>query len=112
MSNGKEVDYECGGGGGGGYCGVNCEKIGSYYYDRIGENHKSMVVGRNGCCGVDGLTEKPSELQGETPLEYSLEEIKQLNSTNACSNLFVDENKTRVGHVLLMLTVSKEGHGG
>ncbi|CDP06779.1 unnamed protein product [Coffea canephora] len=30
----------------------------------------------------------------ENPLDYSLEEIKQLISTNLCNNFFVDENKT------------------
>ncbi|CAK9176099.1 unnamed protein product [Ilex paraguariensis] len=64
----------------------------SSLYSGIDQNQKFL----SNVVGVNGFTdEKPNGVYGETPLDYSLEEIKQLISTNICNNLnfFVDENK-------------------
>ena len=39
-------------------------------------------------------TDEESRLWGESPLEYGLEEIKQLISTSSCNNFMLDDSKT------------------
>lgn len=69
---------------------------GSYFYDRVEENQKFINGGGTGGGGVDGWTEKPNGMWGGTPLDYGHdEEIKQLISSNAFNNFFVDENKAQ-----------------
>ncbi|KAF8396547.1 hypothetical protein HHK36_018171 [Tetracentron sinense] len=86
MSYGKEAEYEYGVA----RAGAIGEQMGfeSYFYNGVEENKKFML-------GDHGLTEKPNVLWKETPLEYGLEEIKQLVTTNGCNNFFPDENKTQ-----------------
>ncbi|XP_042492975.1 transcription factor RAX2-like [Macadamia integrifolia] len=110
ISYGKEIEFEYGGGGGGGGGGVNAAQhqqhqqhqqqmgLGTYLYNEIEENKKFLVGGNNGGHGIDGWTEKPNGLwEEEVPLEYGLEEIKQLISSNNgnCNSFFVDDNKTQ-----------------
>ncbi|KAK9289609.1 hypothetical protein L1049_007766 [Liquidambar formosana] len=89
LTHAKDIDYE--------YGGSNCtEQMGfqNYFYNGVEENHKFMLSNGGGG-GGNGWTEKPNGVWGETPIvDYGLEEIKQLISTNSCNNFLVDENKT------------------
>lgn len=74
-SHGKEFDYE--------YYGDrnnNCEQMGlqnNFFYNGVEEDKKFMIS------------------NVETPLDYGLEEIKQLISSSTTSNNFLfDENRT------------------
>ncbi|KAJ4970634.1 hypothetical protein NE237_003733 [Protea cynaroides] len=102
ISYGKEIDFEYGGG-------VNGEQqqqqqqqhmgLVTYPYNGVGENQEFLVGSNNGGQEIDGWqwsTEKPNGMWGEVPLEYELEEIKQvINNSNGCGNsFFVDENET------------------
>ncbi|CAK9160786.1 unnamed protein product [Ilex paraguariensis] len=87
ISQGREVEYEFGVSNGGGHMGLQ-----GYIYNGVEENPKLL----SNCGGVNGyVVEKASGLYGETPLDYSLEEINQLISSNISNNLnfFVDGNK-------------------
>ncbi|KAK8697941.1 hypothetical protein V6N13_114073 [Hibiscus sabdariffa] len=60
------------------------------------ENHKLMLSGgvhEN----VNQWTEKPSGYNGETPLDYDVEDVKRLinSSCNNDNHLLIDENKTQ-----------------
>ncbi|XP_010267204.1 PREDICTED: transcription factor MYB3-like [Nelumbo nucifera] len=101
ISYGKEMEYEYGGSGGGGGGVGNGEQMGleSFSYTDVFDNQKFMIGGNvYGGCGLDGWTpsQKPNDqMLVEPPLDYGLEEIKQLVSSNGCSNLWFDENKTQ-----------------
>ncbi|RZB72511.1 Transcription factor MYB36 isoform B [Glycine soja] len=43
---------------------------------------------------VSGVTDEETRLWGESPLEYGLEEIKQLISNSSCNNFMLDDSKT------------------
>ncbi|RDY10740.1 Transcription factor MYB36, partial [Mucuna pruriens] len=43
---------------------------------------------------VSGWTDEESRLWGESPIDYGLEEIKQLISTSSCNNIMFDDSKT------------------
>lgn len=63
----------------------------NYLYNVVDEDQK-IIFNSGATIGGAGEDQKP---YGENPLDYSLEEIKQLISNNLCNNnLFVDENKT------------------
>ncbi|KAJ4978663.1 hypothetical protein NE237_009443 [Protea cynaroides] len=95
ISYGKEIEFEFGG--------VNGEQqqqqqhmgMGTCLHNGVEQNQKFLLGSSNGGHGFDGLTEKPNGLWGEVPLEYGLEEIKQLISTHGCNSFFVDDNKTQ-----------------
>ncbi|XWS66835.1 hypothetical protein CRYUN_Cryun05aG0235100 [Craigia yunnanensis] len=89
----KELEYEYGGAQGSNGANNGDQQIGmhSYFYNEANESQKLMAS--NGC-GDDGWSEKSSNgLWGETPLDYGLEEIKQLISTSSCNSFIYDENK-------------------
>lgn len=68
------------------------EQIGAVNYLYNGEK---LMLSNSG--SADGWTEKQNGLWGENPLDYGLEEIKQLISTNSttCNNNFLfDDKKT------------------
>ncbi|KAH9734762.1 transcription factor RAX2 [Citrus sinensis] len=83
ISHGKEFDYEYYGGGNN-----NCEQMGSQnnlFYNGVEGDNKFMIS------------------NVESPLDYGLEEIKQLisSSSSSCNNFLFDENKTEESLVLL-----------
>ncbi|KAF8403117.1 hypothetical protein HHK36_011211 [Tetracentron sinense] len=86
ISYGKEIKQEYG---------ANVEQMGleGYFYNGVEENQKFEL----GCGSINGGIEiRPNGLWGETPLDYGIEEIKQLMTSNACNNFFMDhENKTQ-----------------
>lgn len=96
ISHAKELEYEYGASGG---ANNTDQQVGlqSYFYNGIEESQKLMIS--NGG-GVNGWTEKQNGSWGENPLDYGLEEIKQLISSSSCNNFLFDENKTeeRVMH--------------
>ncbi|XP_061357154.1 transcription factor RAX2 [Gastrolobium bilobum] len=68
----------------------------NYLYSGVEDTQKFMLsnAGR-----VSGWTEEKSRLWGENPLDYGLEEIKQLVSNSSCNNfLFDDKTEERVMH--------------
>ncbi|KAJ1418949.1 SANT/Myb domain [Sesbania bispinosa] len=69
------------------------EQIGSvnYFYSGVEDSQKLMFSNAG---SVSGWTEKQSVLWGENPLDYGIEEIKQLISTNSCNNFLFDDKKT------------------
>ena len=91
MSHVKE-EYEHGDG-----ANNNTGQVGlqNYLHNRVEDDQKLMVS--SGFAGHDvlnGWTGKQIGLWEENPLDYGLEEIKQLISTSSCNNFLFDENKT------------------
>ncbi|KAG6744152.1 hypothetical protein POTOM_052862 [Populus tomentosa] len=67
----------------------------NYLHNGVEDGQKLMVSSGVAGHGVlNGWTGKPIGLWGENPLDYSLEEIKQLISNSSCNNFLFDENKT------------------
>ncbi|KAF9596403.1 hypothetical protein IFM89_010667 [Coptis chinensis] len=90
MTYNKDIEYECNGSGGHHGVQVGSE---SYFFNGISENQKGILAsGPVG--GNNGWT---NGFWGENPLplDYGLEDIKQLVSTNDCSNFFSGETKTQ-----------------
>jgi len=57
--------------------------------------HKLMMFSSAGSASVSGWTDKQNGLWEQNPLDYGLEEIKQLISTNnSCNNFLFDDKKT------------------
>lgn len=92
MSHVKE-EYEYSGG-----TNNNNEQMGlqNYLYNRVEDDQKLMVSSGAAAHGVlNGWIEKQNGLwPGDNPLDYGLEEIKQLISTSSCNSFLFDENKT------------------
>jgi len=78
-----------------GYVGVGGfgDQIGglSYLSSEV-EDTQKLVCSNGG--RTSGWTGEESKLWGESPLEYGLEEIKQLISTSSCNNFMFDDSKT------------------
>lgn len=73
---------------------ISCSKeverdLQHYLCNGVDENQKIMFTTDANIGYTDD--QKP---YGENQLDYSLEEIKQLISTDLCNNFFIDENKT------------------
>ncbi|KAJ7972351.1 MYB transcription factor [Quillaja saponaria] len=83
---GKVADYECG-------RGTEIEEMGMQNYIYNGAEETQKLILSNGG-SLSGWTEKQNGLWGDNPLDYGLEEIKQLISTTSCNNFLFDENKT------------------
>ncbi|XP_022766137.1 transcription factor RAX2 [Durio zibethinus] len=93
MSQSKELEYEFADGRGSNGANNVDQQIGmhSYFYNDRDENQELMASNGD---GVNGWSEKASSgLWGETPLNYGLEEIKQLISTSSCNSFIFYENK-------------------
>ncbi|XP_022743702.1 transcription factor RAX2-like [Durio zibethinus] len=93
INQGKELEHEYGGAPGSNGANNGDQQIGmhSYFYNEANESQKLMAS--NGG-GADGWSEKSSNgLFGETPLDYGLEEIKQLISTSSCNSFIFYESK-------------------
>ena len=98
ISHSKEPEYDQYGTTVGG----RCEQMGfqNYIYNSgpvvDQQNQKFMISnggGGGGCGGHEWADQKPNGMWGETPLDFGLEEFKQLISTNLCNNFSLDENK-------------------
>ncbi|KAH8505688.1 hypothetical protein H0E87_012781, partial [Populus deltoides] len=76
----------------------NNEQMGlqNYLYNGVEDDQKLMVSSGAAAHGVlNGWIEKQNGLwPGDNPLDYGLEEIKQLISTSSCNSFLFDENKT------------------
>ncbi|CAK7343180.1 unnamed protein product [Dovyalis caffra] len=85
--------YEYGGG-----ANNNTEQMGlqNYLYNGVEEDRRLMVSSGEAAHGVlNGWTEKQNGLwPGDNSLDYGLEEIKQLISTDSCNSFLFDENKS------------------
>ncbi|XP_061345776.1 transcription factor RAX2-like [Gastrolobium bilobum] len=92
-----EQDFKYGGEG----CGdaTFVEQIGAVncLYSGVDDTQKLMLSNAG---SVSELTEKQNGLWGENPLDYGLEEIKQLISTNNCNNFLFDDKKTEEESVM------------
>ncbi|KAG5002997.1 hypothetical protein JHK84_027241 [Glycine max] len=78
--------------------GTFCDQIigGGFSYLNSGvelEDTQKLVPSNAGKVN-SGVTDEESRLWGESPLEYGLEEIKQLISTSSCNNFMLDDSKT------------------
>lgn len=90
-SDGKEPEYDQYGGG-------RCQQMGFQNYIYNG----GMVVdgGGGGSGGHDWTDQKANGIWEGTPLDFELEEFKQLISTNLCNNFSLDENKSTEERVM------------
>ncbi|CAJ1968554.1 unnamed protein product [Sphenostylis stenocarpa] len=69
------------------------DQMGGLSYLSSGVEDTQKLVSSN-AGRVSGWTGEQSRLWGESPLDYGLEEIKQLISTNSCNNFMFDDSKT------------------
>ncbi|WRX23233.1 SANT/Myb domain - like 10 [Theobroma cacao] len=93
ISQNKELEYEYGGARGSNGAN-NGEQMGMHSYFCNEADESQTLMASNGGC-ANGWSEKSSNgLWGEiVPLDYGLEEIKQLICTSSCSSFIFDENK-------------------
>ncbi|XVE61664.1 hypothetical protein DITRI_Ditri06bG0058100 [Diplodiscus trichospermus] len=84
ISHSKELEYEYGGA----RSNNDDQQIGMHSYDFYNEADENQNTMASNTSGADEwYSEKSSNgLWGETPLDYGLEEIKQLISTSSCSS--------------------------
>jgi len=78
-----------------GYVGVGGfgDQIGGLSYLSSGVEG-TQKLGSSNACRASGWTGEESRLWGESPLDYGLEEIKQLISTSSSNNFMFDDSKT------------------
>ena len=93
ISQSKEVEYEYGGARGNNGANKGDQPIGMHSYNFYEADENQKLMASNGG-GANEWSEKSSNgLWGETPLDYELEEIKQLISTSSCNSFIFYENK-------------------
>ncbi|XWS59631.1 hypothetical protein CRYUN_Cryun08bG0138500 [Craigia yunnanensis] len=93
ISQSKEVEYEYGGARGNNGENKGDQQIGMHsynFYNEADENQKLMAS--NGGGGNEWSEKSSNGLWGETPLDYGLEELKQLINSS-CNSFIFYENK-------------------